>query len=309
MRPRELTNFTVWGRGWFADGWPGLERFCRAHGLAGVELLASGTDTEPLPPEALIQGVHLSSLGSWLPLVGLGVQDYATGAARYAAADSYSRLVRMRADELRTVARLAPRYAVWHAAYALRDRSFECEALTADVFLPLLAALVQDVCDEFQPPFCICFENAHGVSLEPGEPSDAAFFLRSLSGLDVALALDIGHHLNNHRELATPGAAVRELRRVACGLRDVGARTDVLHLHWTPPETVAPAPDGVVEEPGDYFARSDRHHPLCHRLLPEAVGVLRPEFVVHEMGAMSLAQHDEWLAAQTAALRGQVADG
>ncbi len=38
----ELTNFTVWGRQWFPDGWDGLRRFCAENGLSGIELLASG---------------------------------------------------------------------------------------------------------------------------------------------------------------------------------------------------------------------------------------------------------------------------
>jgi hypothetical protein len=302
----ELTNFTVWGRDWFDDGWEGLRRFCAHHGLAGVELLASGVTPQSAPPAELIEGVHLRSLGSWLPLAGLDVPDVSAGAPRYQEATSYGELVRLRAEELRTVAQFEPWYAVWHATYGLAEAAREQSGLGTAEFLPRLAALVRDVVAEFRPPFTLCFENAYGASLDPADPSGVAEFLAALGGLPAAFCLDIGHHLNRHRELSNPEAACRELRRLAEGLRGAGVETHVLHLHWTPPElvTVDGGP-GVEEDPGDYFARSDQHHPLSHPLLGEAVGALAPAVVVHEMGAMSLHDHDAWLTAQTAAMRGQ----
>lgn len=301
---RELTNFTIWGKGWFEDGWAGLGRFCARHGLAGVELLASGAEPDTAPPSELIEGVHLSSLGSWLPLVGVPVADYTTGTDRHAEVGSYRELVRRRAEELRAMSRFGPRYAVWHAAYGVRGGAAQTPALTAEEFLPRLATLVRDVAEEYTPPFALCFENAHGIGLDPEKGPEVGAFLDLLGSLEVGLALDIGHHLNRHRELDTAEAATGELHRVARGLRAAGVRTTVLHLHWTPPELVGADGPAVDEEPGDFFARSDQHNPLCHPALPEAVAPLSVQYVVHEMGAMTLEQHNAWLAAQTSALRG-----
>lgn len=298
----ELTNFTVWGKSWFDDGWAGLASFCARHGLEGVELLAGGANRETAPPADLIGGVHLSSLGSWLPLVGLPFTDYTTGTDPRPRVGSYGELVRRRADELRAMAEFGPGHAIWHATYALPSGQ---AGLSVEDFLERLATLVRDVANEFTPPFALCFENAHGLTLDPARGPAVAAFLDALSGLEVGLALDLGHHLNRHRELTTPEAACAELRRIADGLRQAGVQTRVLHLHWTPPELVGPAGPGAEEEPGDFFARSDQHHPLCHPSLPAAVAALAPEVVVHEMGAMTLQLHDTWLAAQTAALRGQ----
>ena len=297
----ELTNFTVWGKQWFEDGWEGLERFCDRHALVGVELLASGADLASAPPTHRIEGVHLSSLGSWLPLVGIEAEDYCTGTGPVARADSYEDLVRLRADELRAVAEFAPRYAVWHAAYTPTDSH---RPVTTGEFLQHLSTLVRDVTSEFRPPFQICFENAYGVSWQPDEPAPLLAFLEALSDLPAGVCLDIGHHLNRHRELTTPEAAVGELYRLANGLRQAGVCTTVLHLHWTPPELVPAMLPGAEQDPGDFFARSDQHHPLCATALPEAVAQLAPEVVVHEMGAMSLEVHENWLAIQTSALRG-----
>lgn len=297
----ELTNFTVWGKQWFADGWQGLQRFCRRHALAGVELLASGADSESAPPADLIVGVHLASLGDWLSLPrGGGAAGTAPGTPP-AEACCYEELVHLRAAELRAVAGFSPRYAVWHAAYTPRVGH---APLPDAEFLLRLARLVRDVTDEFTPPFRLCFENAYGPSLHPEDPSGVAAFLGSLQDLPVGLCLDLGHHLNRHRELATPEAATAELGRLAQGLGQAGLATTVLHLHWTPPALVPGDLPAAEQDPGDYFARSDQHHPLCSAALAAAVAQLAPEVVVHEMGAMSLAEHDDWLARQTASLRG-----
>ena len=317
--PIELTNFTVWGRQWFDDDWDGLRRLCAEAGLAGVELLASGATAETAPPLDLVRGVHLRSLGSWLPLVGVEIAEFANGARRYAACATYDQLVETRADELRQVAALAPDYAVWHGVYApLLPRGDGHRSLSARQFLEYLAGLVRDVCSLYRPPYRLLFENAYGVGIGPAALDETATFLARLSDLPVGLVLDIGHHLNTRRDLDTPRAACAELKRVAQVWRQVGVKADGLHLHWTPPQVVPPqSPEEVMravaarrdaagraEVASVFFERSDRHFPLDHPDLAEAVESLAPDYVVHEMGALSLDDHRAWLSRQTAAMRG-----
>ena len=317
--PIELTNFTVWGRQWFEDGWEGLRRFCAEAGLAGVELLASGATPEMAPPLDLVRGVHLRSLGSWLPLAGLEVADFVDGDRRYAACTTYRQLVETRADELRQVAALAPDYAVWHGAYAPVYAGGDGHlSLSAGQFLEHLAGLVRDVCSVYRPPYRLLFENAYGVGIGPAAADETVAFLGHLTDLPVGLVLDIGHHLNTRRDLDTPRAACAELKRVAQAWRRRGLRADALHLHWTPPQVVPPqSPEQAMRDfaarkdaaaradvVSVYFERSDRHFPLDHPDLAEAVESLAPDYVVHEMGALSLDDHRTWLARQTAAMRG-----
>lgn len=302
----ELTNFTVWGREWFADGWEGLRRFCADHCLAGVELLASGASVGNAPPPELIRGIHLRSLGSWLPLVGLDVPNYGAGGRRYAQAASYAQLVAERVAELREAATFLPQYVVWHACYTPMPQVFGGpRQLESESFLRHLARLVTDVCDAWNPPFRICLENAWGVGLDFGNPEAAAEFLQSMQGLPVGLTLDIGHHLNARPHLATAEDACAELTRVAAGLWRVGAGVEVLHLHWTPPQLRPPGLPAPDEAPADadlFFPLQDQHRPLECPDLRQAVAAVAPKVVVHEMGAMSLAQHDEWLRRQRAAM-------
>jgi hypothetical protein len=304
----ELTNFTVWGRDWFSDGWAGLRRFCTAHGLAGVELLASGATSDSAPPLELIRGVHLRSLGSWLPLVGLDAPNYGAGGSRYARATTYAELVTARVSELQEAAAFAPDYVIWHACYTPTPQMFGGpQQLDAEAFLGHLARLVADVCDAWSPPFCICFENAWGVGLDYGEPGSVAAFLELLRGLPVGLTLDLGHHLNARPHLASAQDACEELTRIAGGLRTVSAHVSVLHLHWTPPALKPaglPAADAAPGDAADFFAQQDQHRPLETPGLQQAVAALAPKVVVHEMGAMSLAQHDGWLRRQRAAMHG-----
>jgi hypothetical protein len=317
--PVELTNFTVWGREWFDDGWHGLRGFCAETGLAGIELLASGATPETAPPADLIRGVHLRSLGSWLPLVGVDLLDFGAGSNRYAACKTYAELVDMRAEELRQLAILSPDYVVWHGVYAPfpfmiggRPR------ISAGTFLEHLARLVQDVCSQYRPPCRVLFENAFGVGVGPASVEATAAFLDQLSELPVGLVLDIGHHLNTRRDIASAEGACRELDRVTGVWREHGLVCEVLHLHWTPPQGVAPQlADEAMRDFADraeaseraavasgYFERSDRHLPLDDPRLAAAVAALAPTYVVHEMGALSLDEHRTWLVRQTAVMRG-----
>lgn len=304
----ELTNFTVWGRDWFADGWEGLRSFCAEHGLAGVELLCSGADADSAPPSELIRGVHLRSLGSWLPLTGLAVPNYGTGGSRYARATSYAELVAARAAELQEAAAFAPDYVIWHASYTPMPQMFGGPVqLDSETFLARLARLVADVCEAWNPPFRICFENAWGVGLNFDAPEAAAAFLEDMRGLPVGLTLDLGHHVSVRPHLTTAEEACAELPRIAAGLASAGASVEVLHLHWTPPALKPeglPDPDAAPADAADFFAQQDQHRPLECPDLQQAVRVLAPKVVVHEMGAMSLAQHDDWLRRQRAAMHG-----
>ena len=304
MPPIELTNFTVWGRDWFADGWEGLRAFCGAQGIAGVELLGAGITSEVPPPADLVHGVHLHSLGSWLPLAGVPVRHFGDASGRYQGVATYRDLVQARVQELREVAKLEPQYVVWHGSYAPQGyASADGETLTAEQVLSPLASLVRDVLHEFAPPYDICFENAYGVGVGPDALGATAGFLAGLAGLPVGIVLDIGHYLNCYRDLATPEAACRELLRVGGKFRAAGIPTDVLHLHWTPPELV-PRETAAPAEAGCYFQQCDQHHPLAHPMLAEAVEAVAPKYVVHEMGAMSLVDHATWLTAQATAMRG-----
>jgi sugar phosphate isomerase/epimerase len=302
----ELTNFTVWGREWFTDGWEGLRRFCAAHGLAGVELLANGAAEDCAPPRELIQGVHLRSLGSWLPLVGTHVPNYGHGGERYAQVRSYRELVAARLAELQEVAVFGPEYVIWHATYTPVPQVFGGPVqLDNATFLAHLAELVADVCERWKPPFRICFENAWGVGLEFDPAEVAAGFLQSLDGLPVGLALDIGHHLHTRPHLSTPEQACEELRRLAAGLQSAGIAVEVLHLHWTPPAlkpAMLPDAEAAPADADVFFPQQDQHRPLESPALEGAVAALAPRIVVHEMGAMSLAEHDEWLRRQRKAL-------
>lgn len=317
--PVELTNFTVWGRQWFGDGWNGLRTFCAEAGLAGIELLASGATPETAPPVDLIRGIHLRSLGSWLPLVGVDVPDFGAGSNRYAACETYARLVETRADELRQLAVFDPDYVVWHGVYAPfpflvsgRPR------ISAGHFLEHLAKLVRDVCSEYRPPCRLLFENAFGVGVGPAAMDETATFLDELGDLPVGLVLDIGHHLNTRRDIESSQDACHELLRLAESWCRHGLAAEVLHLHWTPPHEVAPQ---LTEEAvrdfasqaestqreavaSSFFARSDRHLPLDGPRLAAAVGALSPAYVVHEMGALSLDDHRLWLMRQAKAIRG-----
>ncbi len=301
--PIELTNFTVWGRQWFADGWEGLRRFCSEQEIHGIELLATGATAETAPPADLIAGVHLRSLGSWLPLVGLQVPCYGEAGRRYQAVADYSELVRLRADELRRAAFCEPAYAVWHANYALApDTPRPAQTPGNEGFLELLSRLVRDVLGEYEPPFALVFENAYGIGLDPEESGTAAGFVRSLGKADAGLCLDTGHHLNRLRQIGREDAACRELLRIAAGLERNGAQARVVHLHWTPPQMVPPQDGGT--EPGDFFAAGDQHRPLTDPHVAQVISALAPKYLVHEMGAMSLAEHAAWLRAQSAAARG-----
>ena len=317
--PIELTNFTVWGRQWFEDGWDGLRAFCAEHGIAGVELLASGATQESAPPCDLIHGIHLRRLGSWLRLTGLETEGFGAGSPGYAAAESYGELVALRAEELRQAAIFEPQYVVWHASHPLLSQVLGESVLVSNAqFLELLARLVRDVLATYQPPCKVCFENCFGVGLAFDDLGAIRGFLDALAGLPVGLVLDIGHHLNLHREIASPQAACEELLRIAHALTDCGIAVEALHLHWTPPDIVPPdawervrsrcldATDGedCAAAASEFFEQCDRHYPLSHPLLQQAVGALKPNYVVHELGAMSLSDHALWLSVQCSALRG-----
>jgi len=317
--PVELTNWTVWGKSWFEDGWEGLRRFCQAHGIAGLELLASGVSEDTSPPGELVRGVHLRSIGNWLPLKGVNLREFGHGAERYANLDGYETLVGLRAEELRQLARLEPDYAIWHANFAPFPEVFTgTPVLSGPEFLGLLAQLVIDVLSEYNPPFSVCFENCFGVGLNFDEIDTAKAFLDAMEGLPVGLCLDTGHYLNAHRELANPQVACERLLHVAEGLRGQGVPVQVVHLHWTDPERVpadiwqtagslvrdaVPSPEFARQVSG-FFLQCDQHRPLCHPLVGQLLDRLGPNYVVHEMGAMSLQDHSAWLSAQAGALRG-----
>lgn len=319
MRPSELTNFTVWGKAWFRDEWEGLRELCEQHGLAGVELLSSGVTEATAPPSDLIGGVHLQSLGAWLKLAGLDVPEFGAGAPQYAEADSYAELVALRADEIRRMAQMQPSYAIWHASYAAYPQIFGGETILEDeAFLTVLARFFQDVVDSYLPPFPICFENCFGAGLQFDAPGLVSGFMDSLAGTPAALAFDTGHYLNLHREHRSETEACRALMRVADSLGAEGLRTEVIHLHWTPPELVPDGPseyaysmeevvlagEGFAEQVALAFARCDQHKPFTSPQIAAVIDALAPTHVVHEMGAMTLEDHTSWLASQTAAIRG-----
>jgi len=316
----ELTNFTVWGKPWFEDGWDGLRSFCAQHGLSGIELLGSGAKPDAAPPADLIGGLHLRSLGQWLPLAGLDVPEFGCGASRYAAAQGYEDLVQLRANELHHAAQFEPGYVVWHACYAPYPQMFGGPLiLDADTFLERLAKLVRDVFAVYEPPFPVCFENGFGVGLNYERPRQVREFMDALNELPVGLVIDTGHFLNGHREFTTEEAACEALSGIATGLDAAGVRAQVMHLHWTPPELVPPGAwdqaralvlDGphteeTVQEVSDFFARCDQHQPLTASPVRSMVQTFDPRIVVHELGAMSLHDHDAWLSLQTRALRGE----
>ena len=314
--PLELTNFTVWGRAWFPDGWRGLRRFCADCGLAGVELLAEGATPASAPPRELVRGVHLGALGSWLRLAGLDVAHFGSPAARFAGCGSYAALVRACAQELRGAAAFKPAYVVWHAFYTPFPQAFGGPRVLASApFLERLADLVLETCTEVTPSFRLCFENGFGVGVGPHALDATAAFFERLRGLPVGLAFDLGHHLNICGRINSPAAACRELERVGHELAARGLPVHVLHLHWTPARLAGPpvweraragAADlepRIAQSASAFYEQTDRHLPLAHALLPQAVAALAPRYVVHELGAGSLPQHRAWLMRQARALR------
>jgi hypothetical protein len=63
-------------------------------------------------------------------------------------------------------------------------------------------------------------------------------------------------------------------------------------------------PQDEGKDPGDFFAAGDQHRPLTDPHVAQVISALAPKYLVHEMGAMSLAEHAAWLRAQSAAARG-----
>ncbi len=313
MSPLQLTNFTVWGREWFPDGWDGLARLCRTHHLAGIELLGSGATPHTAPPPALVRGVHLSSMGSWLRHVGLDVADFGAGASRYAAAASYSELVRLRADELGRSAWLRPDYVVWHGSYAPFPQVFGGpHQLDAEQFITHLAALIRAVLDEAAPAFSVYLENAFGLGVDYEHPDHVAALMDALRGYPVGLVLDTGHYLNRHRELTDEPAACAALARLAGDLHHRGIVIDAVHLHWTPPALVPGdalahvqalahsefTADERSQAASALFEQCDQHRPFRSAAVRQAIDALAPKVIVHELGAMSLSEHEAWLAHQ-----------
>lgn len=300
MKPVELTNFTVWGKQWFEDDWAGLRRFCIATGMDGIELLSAGATPETAPPDDLIGSVHLGSLGNWLLLTGLTSQSLEPGMGKYDQMQSYDEMVALRAAELKQAAMFKPDYVIWHGSYVTEDMESQPDL---HEFLKRLAQLVSDTVEQSETNFLICFENAWGEGLSPDMLDTYPEFMEYCNGLPVGFCLDIGHHLNRHRDINTPEAACEELGTVAGKFASVDVKIDVLHLHWTPPELV---PSEIPENIGKdcFFALQDQHKPLVVPELHAAVAALAPRWVVHEMGAMTLEDHISWLTAQGNAMRG-----
>jgi hypothetical protein len=300
----ELVSYTVWGRDWFPPGWEGLRDFLCGCGLSGLELLGAGTgDRAARPPNDLVTGLHLKTPSE--PTVR-------------EAAEALSRQFRVACD-------LEADYAVVHlnslpvgaalpASRWPEDRAAR-ERLHATVAWSWSGG-----------PF-LALENSFGPGARLADLDALRGFFDGLEreGIDARLVLDFGHHLlalalAGQWEGAVPceEAALEAGIALAHTLRQAGIDVSVLHLHW--PGAIPP-PLGLVEQASAAYGAAateeersgvvdrlfesvDRHQPLSLPAVASLVAELAPEYVVHEVAAMSPAELASMLDTQRGAMRG-----
>lgn len=306
MRPVELVSYTVWGREWFPPGWEGLRAFLRERGLCGLELLGAGTDDPAArPPAGLVTGLHLKTPSE--PLV-----------------DEAARAL---SSQLAVARALEADYAIVHlnglpAGAALPPSRWPDDRSARERLRDILARSWRGSAAPF-----LGLENSFGPGARLADPEELRRFLDELAreGIDARLAVDFGHYLLTESLAGGwDGAMPEEDEALEAGcalaraLGEAGVAVAVLHLHWP---GLIPPPAWLVEEAGVEYAAADtaeersavvgrlfesvdRHQPLSLPATATLVAELAPQYVVHEVAAMSPVELASMLETQQGAMAG-----
>ena len=302
------------------EGREDFARFCRQHGLDGVELLPLGGDALGwLPPQA-VMGVHLTFQPSWLDFWR---GDEAAVAAEFGSLEaaygvfggrSPQALPQALRRDLRLAQRIGARYAVCHVSNVTLEECVTYRFTHSDEAVCQGAAeVISQALEGLDLSLDFLVENLWWPGFTLTRPQLTRALLRAIPAPRKGIMLDLGHLMHTCLDLEDQQQALDYLYR--CLERHGGPQGDVkgVHLHQSlTGDYVKAMTEKGVGLRGDYGRRAgqvyrhilriDRHRPFCHPGVGDLIAQLAPRYLTYEFITRDRAQWERFLRRQNRAL-------
>lgn len=272
----------------------------------GIELL---TDYEPVPKAFLdCTSVHLPYAIDWYGR-WTGKRKVSEDVAPHMVKFIYygsdrDEIVSNVRKSIEVASAVHPAYGVLHACSANFDELYAREYSDKDIeVVSALCEIMNSAVSGFkggEPPFTIAFENLWWPGLRMLDASGFRYLEQHLEFDNWGLCLDTGHLLVATKESSSQAKAVEILhRKVDSYPNEMLDRIIAMHLHVnTSAEYIASyVPDPEFGSKGHmaryssayrHVTSMDQHRPFTDRGIVDVVERIAPDYVNHEMGAVTL---------------------
>ena len=295
-----------------------IRAFLAQNGLDGLELMRWENPQEDAVPMEKVVGRHMpywpTFLDFWRGDEKELIRQFDTleNCQGYYYASSRDEFVRARHNELLDAAKMDAKYVVFHVshsqlAHCYTGRHPYCDEEIIDAFIEFLNEILKDVPVRYE----VLFENHWLPGLTFLDKEAAMRLLERVVYPNKGFVLDISHLMNTNRGLRDEKEAVDYILEKLESLGEAKRYIRTVHLNSS--ISGSKKITGEYDAKADFMTRligamrdvggMDPHKPFCERGILRVLDSVRPEYLVYELAATSLAELQAAVTAQNEALK------
>lgn len=291
----------------FNSDWEEVRSFIRTEGLDGIELVFANNSDGAVRPKNLVKSVHLPIWPGWtkpwMEPQSVPIDCDPFELATYYCASTPEKLQDSFCRNLERAADFAASYAVVHVSHIELDDVFtqSCRYGSSEI-LSAVASFFNTLCSGYpngEPPVTLAFENLWTCGLTFRSSEEVEYFTELLKFDNWMFVLDTGHLMNglnvkNESEgiqkiLRTLGLlsceTMKKIRAVHFHCSTSGEYQKT-HLPRNPPASFSTMSyREKVKILSMYRRNIDEHLPFSDSACREIIGMIHPDFLVHELVA------------------------
>ncbi|MEL7608891.1 MAG: TIM barrel protein [Bacillota bacterium] len=298
-----------------------VREFLARNGLDGLELMRWENPQEEAVPLEKAVGRHMPYWPMFLDFwrgdekALLEQFDTLENCRGYYYALSRDEFVRARHDELLDAARMGVKYVVFHAAHSHLECCYSGSHPYGDEeIIDAYVGFFNEILKGVPARFEVLFENHWLPGLTFLDGGAAMRLLERVEYPNKGFVLDVGHLMNTNLRLKDENEAVGYILKALERLGEAARHIRAMHLNSSisGPKSIG----GKYAADADFMTRllsamrdvggMDPHQPFVDRGILKVLEFARPEYLVYELAAASLAQLQAAVSAQNEALGGPI---
>ncbi|NLZ92979.1 MAG: sugar phosphate isomerase/epimerase [Firmicutes bacterium] len=309
---------------WFENDWSNIQALVNRHGLDGVEICVGPSYPLERIPKSLICGVHLRYFPIWLDfwredkealLRQFGSEEIIK---HYYGGIGKKYLVEFFKQEFARARALNAKYMVFHVAHVeLLDAYTRQFSYTDEDVLEASLEIIEEAFGYEDQGITLLLENLWWPGLRLVDYQSTKDFFERVSYPNKGFVLDISHLMITNPALRTEQEACQYIMQVVEGLKELKQKIMAVHLNKSLPgayfmEDHRKKVDEICKLPSfweklsfirPHISAIDWHVPFECSEIKQVIEMINPKFLVYELLAHNLAELEEMITIQKAALR------
>lgn len=298
-----------------------LREFYQRYGCDGYELMRCKPPCSDILPREDVVGVHLAYFTSW---IDFWLEDEKALLAEYDTREQYEaiyggtskeRILEFVRDELKFADSMGAEYVVFHAGSSTSREVFTYQFTHPDeVVVDALADIINQVLDGTDYSFYFLVENLPWSGMRFTNPEVTRRLIDKIHYPKKGIMLDTGHLMCTNPDITTQEEGIEYIYKCLNEHGELRHYIKGVHFHQS---LSGPYVKSVLANPPvlpdnykdrinmaySHVFKIDEHRPFTCPGVKELIEFINPEYLTYEFITWDLKQHEEFMEAQTEAMK------